>query len=138
MNALKHFVETNDRTLRQFSGLWILFFGAIALQQYFKHHRLMVALIIGGFALGIGSLGLARPRWIKPVFVVWMRAAHPIGWVVSRIVLGTLFYGLFTPVAFVLRLIGRDALALKARPKAETYWHSKPGSADKTQYLHQY
>jgi hypothetical protein len=138
MNAREHFFDTNDRTLRQFSGLWILFFGAIALQQYFKHHRLMVALIIGAFALGIGSLGLARPRLIKPVFVVWMKVAYPIGWVVSRIVLGTLFYGLFTPVAFVLRLIGRDALALKARPKAETYWHSKPGSADKTQYLHQY
>jgi hypothetical protein len=72
------------------------------------------------------------------VFVGWMGLAYPIGWVVSRIVLGVIFYGLFTPVAWVFRRMGRDALALQSQPRATTYWRPKPGAADSSQYFGQF
>ena len=137
MISKQHLLNPNDHTLRQFAGIWILFFGATALRQ-FQHHRPVVAVALAVAALSVGLAGLVSPRWIRPVFVGWMTAAYPIGWAVSRIVLGIVFYGVFTPVALIFRLIGRDALVLKSRPAATTYWHSKPGSTDKKQYLHQH
>jgi Saxitoxin biosynthesis operon protein SxtJ len=134
----KQLFEPNDRTLRQFAGIWIVFFGAIALRQQFQHHRPVIAMVVAAAALGVGLTGLVWPGRIRPVFVGWMKAAYPIGWVVSRIVLSVIFYGVFTPLALVFRLLRRDALSLESRPAAITYWHSKPSSADKARYLRQY
>jgi hypothetical protein len=138
MSDHKQFLNPSDRMLRQFAGIWIIFFGAIAFRQLSHHNRPMVALVLAALALTVGPLGVIWPRWIKPVFVGWMTLAYPIGWVVSRVVLGIVFYGLFTPVALVMHLIQRDALLLRPRPTAETYWQTKKSGADKTKYLRQY
>ena len=133
-----HPFRPTDRLLRQFSGLWIVFFLAIAVRQELHDHRHLVATVLGVLAVAVGVLGLAWPRRIKPVFVAWMAVALPIGWIVSRVTLGVLFYGLFTPVAWTLRLKGRDELGLKQQPEVTSYWHRKPSATDKSQYLRQF
>ena len=127
-----------DRMLRQFAAIAIVFFGAIAARQEFHHHRHGLAIVFSVLAVTIGPLGLAWPRVIKPVFIGWMALAYPIGWTVSRIVLGIIFYGLFTPVAWVFRFVGRDELALKSQPTAATYWRPKPSAVEQSQYLRQF
>jgi hypothetical protein len=126
------------RVLRQFGGLWIVFFGAIAAWQCLYHERYILATVVAILAVTIGPLGIALPRLIRPVFVGWMLLVYPIGWTVSRVVLGILFYGLYTPVALVFRAIGRDELKLKPQPEAQTYWCPKPKATDKGQYLRQF
>jgi hypothetical protein len=66
-----------------------------------------------------------------------MIAAFPIGWTVSRVMLAVLFYGVFTPVAIVFRVIGRDLLGLRHRGSVETYWTVKPGVTDPRDYFRQ-
>jgi hypothetical protein len=61
----------------------------------------------------------------------------PIGWIVSHLLLGVLFFGLFTPVGLVFKLIGRDALARRYAPERASYWESKPGARDIRSYLRQ-
>ena len=140
MNTSHSPFAPSDRMLRQFAALWIVFFGAIAARQEFHYHRDVVAIAVAALAVTVGPLGLLFPRAIRPVFIGWMGLAFPIGWVVSRVVLGVIFYGLFTPVALLFRLIGRDVLVLKARPEAATYWCPKPGAGagDRAQYLRQF
>jgi RsiW-degrading membrane proteinase PrsW (M82 family) len=130
--------DPSNRLLRQFAGLWIVFFLAIAARQEFQHQRHVAAIVIAALAVTVGPLGLLFPRAIRPIFIGWMGLAYPIGWVVSRVVLGAIFYGLFTPVAWIFRMIGRDVLVLKARPAAATYWCPKPGAEDQSQYLRQF
>jgi hypothetical protein len=67
-----------------------------------------------------------------------MAAALPIGWVVSRVILGLVFYGLMTPVAFVFRAAGRDELMLKPPAGVGTYWQKRPATLDKSRYLRQF
>jgi hypothetical protein len=62
----------------------------------------------------------------------------PIGWTGSRLLLACLYYGIFTPVGLIFKLIGRDALARRSRPGQLTYWESKPMSADMRSYLRQF
>jgi hypothetical protein len=125
------------RLLRQFAGIWIVFFGTIAAWQGLYHHRTGLATALAVLAVTIGPIGLAWPRAIKPIFIGWMTLAYPIGWTVSRLVLGTLFYGMFTPLALFFRLTRRDELGLKRAPDAGTYWLSKPRMTDKARYLRQ-
>src|SRR5215468_5655222 len=110
------------RMLRQFGGIWIVFFGAIGVWQGLHHERHGLGLALAVLAITIGPLGIAAPKLIRPVFIGWMTLAYVIDWIVSRIVLGILFYGLLTPVALILRARGRDELRLKPQPNAETYW----------------
>jgi hypothetical protein len=124
--------------LRQFAGIWIVFFGGIGAYQGFYHHRQTLGIVLAVLAVTIGPIGVMWPKTIKPIFVGWMTLAYPIGWTVSRIVLGAVFYGLFTPIAIVFRMMGRDELGLKRQPSAATYWQPKPRATDKTQYLRQF
>jgi hypothetical protein len=52
--------------------------------------------------------------------------------VVSPIVLGAIFFAVFTPVALVMRLFGRDAMCRRWQPDAPSYWVKRdpPGPAE--------
>jgi len=51
----------------------------------------------------------------------WMRFAHALGYVNSRIILSLTFYGMMTPVGLISRLVGRNPLQRRGAKK-ETYW----------------
>ncbi len=124
--------------LRQFAALWIIFFAAMAAWQAWAHDRWTLAAVLGILAVTVGPLGLARPEWLRPVFVVWMVLAFPIGWLVSRVVLAVVFFGLFTPLALVFRLTGRDVLGLRRSKDATTYWQTKPMPTNPRSYFQQF
>lgn len=127
----------DDRMLHQFAGLWILCFGGIALSQYFRSQNTTAACIVGALAIGVGVPGLFFPRLLKPIFVGWMILAFPIGWLVSRIILMLLYFGIFAPVGFVLRVLGHDPLRLK-KPEVESYWEEKTQQTSLRRYLKQF
>src|SRR6516164_8654718 len=89
----------STRMLRQFAGLWIVFFAGLAAWHGLVHERMIAAVVCATLAATLGPLGLIWPACIRPVFVAWIVVAFPIGWVVSRVTLAILFYGLFTPLA---------------------------------------
>ena len=86
----------------------------------------------------VGPLGLVVPRAVRPIFVAWMVLAFPIGWAISNVVLVALFYGLFTPIGALFRLIGRDPLRLRPQPAGATYWVEKPQAEDARRYFQQF
>jgi hypothetical protein len=126
------------KTLRQFAGLWLLFFGGFAFQQAFLRGHVTAGIILAIVAVSIGTMGLAAPSFIRPIFVTWMVLAFPIGWTVSRIILGVMFYGIFTPVALIFRMMGRDSLGLARPTGRETYWTPKPAPDNIRGYFRQF
>ena len=58
---------------------------------------------------------------LLPLNKLWMRFGLLLGKIVSPIVLGVIFFGLFTPIAFLMRINGRDELRLKLQNKA-SHW----------------
>ncbi|MEI8187035.1 MAG: SxtJ family membrane protein [Chlorobiaceae bacterium] len=75
--------------------------------------------------LGAGTLlsliTLVAPHLLVPFNKAWFYLGQLIGKIVSPIVLGIIFYGIITPVALLLRYIGRDELRLNRLP-LKTYW----------------
>ena len=125
-------------TLRQFAGLWLVFFGGLALWQGLVRGQTGLATLCAVLALTIGPLGLIRPGWIRPIYVGWMILAFPIGWTVSQVMLALMFYGLFTPIGLLFRLLGRDPLHRARRPGVESYWTPKPAPAGPKSYFRQF
>lgn len=75
---------------------------------------------------------LTRDSWFTPLNRAWMKLGELLGRVVSPVVLGVIYFGVFTPAALVMRLIGRDTMARAFDPAAPTYWvdRTPPGPAD--------
>ena len=78
------------------------------------------------WAFGLSALTLvmtlAKPDWLAPANRAWMKLAELLHRVVSPVVLGVIFFGVFTPTAWVMRWAGRDALKRRFEPAAQTYW----------------
>lgn len=125
------------RKLRQFAALWLVFFCALSAWHGLVrgHERIGLALAVLGVTFGVA--GLVRPAAIRPIFVGWMIVAFPIGWVVSKIALGLLFFGIFTPLAFLFRFKRRDPLRRRRSFGGKTYWTKKPMPANARRYFEQ-
>ena len=126
----------DNRILRQFAGLWILFFGAIALSQHFRSQNTTVA-VVGTLAMVVGVPGLFFPRILKPIFVGWMILAFPIGWLVSHVILFLIYWSVFVPVGFILQRMGHDPLRLR-KPAVDSYWEQKTQQSSLRRYLKQF
>ena len=126
------------KMLRQFAGLWLVFFGGMALWQALVRGQPNLGLSLGALALVVGLAGLTRPEWVRPIFVGWMVLAFPIGWTVSQVML----------LADVLRPVHADRPGLPPHrprpapahppPGRRTYWTPKPAPADVRRYFHQF
>jgi hypothetical protein len=76
------------------------------------------SLLLGGILL---VLGLAWPRSLTHVYRLWMQVGEVLGWINTRLILGAIFYLLFTPLGLYMRLRGTDPMRRTLAPEAESY-----------------
>ena len=125
------------KTLRQFAGLCLVVFPALALWRVWRGQPDAPAAALAAAGLMLGAVGLLRPMAIRWIFTGWLVVAFPIGWTVSRLALGLLFFGLITPLALIFRLAGRDVLH-RRRVSGTSYWTTKARPADVREYFRQF
>jgi hypothetical protein len=94
--------------------------------------------VIVGLGLA-GALGI----WISPalgrwLYVGWALAAAPIGWTISHVVLGAVFYLVLFPVGLAMRLVGRDPMHRQFDRPAESYWIRRGGQSEPARYFRQF
>ena len=53
-----------------------------------------------------------------------MRFGRLLGKIISPIVMGAIYFGLFVPMGLVMRVFGRDELRLRVKAR-QTYWKPK-------------
>ncbi len=126
----------NKRQLREFSLAWLVFFCALGTWHWFGDGDVTALLTFGAIGCSVGLAGLLRPLTIKPLFLLATAMALPIGWVMNRLVLGLLFFGLFTPVGWLFRRLRRDSLRLR-KPHIDSYWSPVRSSGDAQSYFRQ-
>lgn len=81
-----------------------------------------IALILG--AAVAAASGLA-PRVLRPVYLALTLITLPIGYAVSFVALGLVYFLVVTPIGVGLRLMGRDPLKRRFEPAALTYWEPR-------------
>jgi fucose 4-O-acetylase-like acetyltransferase len=131
-------LNPSRRILRQFAGVWLLVLGAIAVNQWLLRGNPRIGIALLAIAVVIGTIGLLRPQSIRPVFLACTVVTFPIGWVVSQLMLLTLFAIVITPVALLFKISGRDRLWRKHTPERTSYWKAKAPVRDVRRYLRQY
>ncbi len=69
-----------------------------------------------------GLAGLFVPAALRPVEKAWMKLALVLSAVMTRVILTVAFVLAITPVGLVLRLMGKDLLALRRDSTLPSYW----------------
>lgn len=137
MLSLREVVSPTQPVLRQFAGLLVLFCGGLGLWQMLSTGPLW-SKVLCGVGLVVGILGLIRTDLIKPLWIVWMIVLFPVAWVITHVLLAVLYFGLFTPIGLVLRMVRGDVLQHTIDRECESYWEPKAQPTSVKSYFRQF
>jgi hypothetical protein len=112
--------EPRGSTDRGFGVVMAAFFAVVALLPLRAGHPARVWAL--GAAAGLLALALARPSLLHVPNLLWRRLGLLLGKIVNPIILGLMFFLVFTPAALCLRLAGKDPLRLKKPKDGKSYW----------------
>lgn len=119
MTAIREHMTTIPSD-RSFGVTFTAVFSAAAAWLWWKN--IPGATVLFLLAIAFLAISFVRPRLLHPLNRAWMAFGALLHRVVSPLVLGILYFGMFTPIAVVLRLRGKDAMRRRADAQAESYW----------------
>ena len=102
-------------------GFFFTFVFALTAAYFLSTRNMTYAYAFTAVSLIFLFVTLVKDDILSPLNKLWMRFGFLLGMIVSPIVLGIIFFGIFTPIATLMRLSGRDELRLKFRRKA-SHW----------------
>ena len=137
----------DEKTLRQFGWIALVGFGVLAGLAWFE--KLIFAFGLGdarttmaGGLLAVGVLaagiGLVYPKANRFLFVGLALLAFPIGFVLSYVIMTTLFFLIIGPIGIIMRLVGRDPLNRKFEAEATSYWVPAEPAPARERYFRQF
>ena len=89
---------------------------------YLKNQYLAITLIFLSSYFFI--ITLFKLKQLSVLNIYWFKFGHLLGKIVSPIVLGIIYFLIITPVAIIIRIIGRDELSLKNNNRL-THWKKR-------------
>jgi hypothetical protein len=87
-----------------------------------------------------GSLGFIAPVVLRPFNYMWMKFGLALHKVVNPVIMGLLFFGVFTPMGVIMRAFGVDLLQMRRKSASpDSYWvvrseENLPNSSMKNQF----
>ncbi len=77
-----------------------------------------------GLGVAFGAAGLLAPRTLTSLRAAWMKLASVLGFVNQRVLLAILFGLLITPIALLLRQLGKQPIPLRVEG-VNSYWRAR-------------
>ena len=99
-----------------------IFFVAFIYFFYFSHN--FWHFVFGFLCIIFLLVTVINAESLLPLNKLWFKFGVLLGKVISPLVMGIIFFGIFTPVAIFMRFSGRDELQIKMKKKT-SYWISR-------------
>ena len=130
-------LHSDEKALRQFGVSMGVVFAVIAALLLWQARASFAYFLVCSLLLFIAGYAYRPP--LKPLYYVWMTMAIILGWVMTRVLLGLVFYLVMTPTSVVLKLMGKHILDIGAAGDAPSYWKRRQRSMpDKKRYERQF
>ncbi len=131
------FPEVELPSNRKFGIFFSVVFIIVAAIFYFYFLDHSVAFVLLIFALVTFIITYLNPNILLPLNKLWMRFGLLLGMIISPIIMGVIFFGLFTPYSIVIRIMGRDELHLK-RDSKKSHWIDRCQNSPQTDFKKQF
>ena len=113
---------------RSFGIVFFIVFLLISIYPIFYEGNIKPGLLI--IAVIFLILGLLNSKFLTPLNKAWFKFGLILGKFVSPIIMGVIFFGVVTPISFIVRIFGKDVLNLRYNKKP-SYWIKKSGPKSK-------
>lgn len=79
------------------------------------------------------------PPLLRPVFVLWIKFAIVLNWIMTHVLLTIVYYVIIVPMGVVMRLVAKDPLKRKWLSASESYWDEPEEQPEEFErYHHQF
>ena len=112
-------ITTKD--LRQF-GLVLGLILCVVAFLHFRKQNLGLSYWLAFFGGTAALFSVLGPECLRPVYRVFIKVAHAIGWVNTRVILVIVYYVILTPIGIIMKVFRRDLLNAKIDKNAMSYW----------------
>ena len=112
MGATRHFLSrllAGDATRDQARDTGMAVVLALLLLALAQHRSVFIVA-----AVAIHAVTMAAPDVYRPLAVLWLGFAEALGTVASTLLLSLVFFVVVTPIGWLRRRVGTDALRLRA------------------------
>ena len=131
------FPEVELPSNRKFGVFFSVIFIIVAAIFYFYFLNYSVSLVLLIFSFITFTIAYTNPDILLPANKLWMRFGILLGMIISPIIMGVIFFGLFTPYSIVIRIMGRDELHLKHNSK-KSHWIDRCQNSPQTDFRKQF
>ena len=115
-----NFSEVKLPSNRKFGFFFTVIFLLSSFYLYYVDNKVMVYIL--GVICGIFFIvTIINADALLPLNKLWMKFGIFLAMIVNPIIMGIIFFGIFTPIAILMRLSGRDELRLCFKKK-KTHW----------------
>lgn len=138
--------DPSRETLRQFGWIALAGFLGIAALAWTESlvfsfglgsARPWVAGVCAGLAGFAALASLVYPPANRWLFVGLSVVTYPIGYVVSHVLLGALFFGMIAPAGLLMRAFGSDPMQRRYDPDQRSYWSPARAARSRDSYFRQ-
>lgn len=102
-------------------GLFFTFVFLVIAWRLFSHNAIVLGSLSVFAAIAFCVISFVKAEVLLPLNKAWMALGLLLGMIVSPIVLGVIYFGLFTPISMIMRAMGRDELGLKMQTSG-SHW----------------
>ncbi len=116
-----------------------IIFSAIFEVFAWRYYPSILSYVLIGLVLVILPIIAFSPIILRPVFKLWLKVAHAVGWFNTQLLLSIVFILMFIPTGLVMRLFRKDPMKRKMLVEG-TYWepYELEGLKDKNRYERQF
>ena len=118
-------------------GFFFTFVFAMCAYYFFYKNELTISYAFIGTSITFFLVSILKSDIFLPLNKLWMRFGILLGIIVSPIVLGLIFFGIFTPIALLMRLFRRDELRLIFKNK-KSHWITRSQPIEPVSFKRQF
>jgi hypothetical protein len=83
-------------------------------------------------------IGWIFPGFLRVLFIALSAVTFPIGFVVSHLILATLYYLVLSPIGLILRVVKPGLFPKRPDSSLATYWHPRTRHRERNDYFKPY
>ncbi|MEZ6060587.1 MAG: SxtJ family membrane protein [Planctomycetaceae bacterium] len=135
MSLISLNTNPTQRQLRQFGVVSLI---AMPAAGWLLFHSVSVTFSAAAVGALFAVLAFTAPNILKPAFVAISVLTIPFGLVLSELIMLTIFFGLFFPMALCFRVVRRDPLHRKQGSDKPSAWVQRVAMQHAGRYYRQY
>ena len=123
-NDLENNIFENDRmpSERAFGWTFAVLFAILSAYLFYIGVHYSTTVIV---SLALLFLTICKPSTLSLPNLMWFRFGKLLQILVSPILLGLIFFGIFLPLKIIIKILGKKLLNTTIDPNADTYWEPK-------------